>query len=84
MARDDPQFNFRMTYETKEKLKQRAKMNGRSINAELMQILVDALEKPTPISGYRNDAEKLADQQSEEFKQIVFNTLVDMYSKEVK
>lgn len=84
MARDDPQFNFRMTHETKEKLKQRAKMNGRSINAELMQILVDALEKPTPISGYRNDAEKLADQQSEEFKRIVFNTLVDMYSKEVK
>ncbi|QKG44690.1 Arc family DNA-binding protein [Providencia rettgeri] len=84
MARDDPQFNFRMTYETKEKLKQRAKMNGRSINAELMQILVDALEKPTPISGYRNDAEKLADHQAEEFKRIVFNTLIDMYSKEVK
>ncbi|MEY0334891.1 Arc family DNA-binding protein [Providencia rettgeri] len=79
MARDDPQFNFRMTHETKEKLKQRAKMNGRSINAELMQILVDALEKPTPISGYRNDIEKLADQQSEEVKKMIFKTLVDLY-----
>lgn len=46
MSREDPQFNFRMTPEIKEKVKQRAKLNGRSINAELLQIVQDALDKP--------------------------------------
>ncbi|HDS1113607.1 TPA: Arc family DNA-binding protein [Pluralibacter gergoviae] len=81
MSRDDPQFNFRMTPEIKEKVKQRAKLNGRSINAELLQIVQDALAQPAPISGYRDDAERLADQQAEEFKRVVFETLKGIYSK---
>ncbi|MCK1065084.1 Arc family DNA-binding protein [Pluralibacter gergoviae] len=81
MSRDDPQFNFRMTPEIKEKVKQRAKLNGRSINAELLQIVQDALAQPSPISGYRDDAERLADQQAEEFKRVVFETLKGIYSK---
>ncbi|EJV1852321.1 Arc family DNA-binding protein [Salmonella enterica subsp. enterica serovar Schwarzengrund] len=39
MGRDDPQFNLRLPYELKEKLKQRAKSNGRSINAEIISAI---------------------------------------------
>lgn len=80
MGREDPQFNFRMTPEIKEKLKQRASMNGRSLNAELLQIVQDALANPTPIIGYRDDAERLADQQSNVVKDLVFETLKKLYS----
>lgn len=56
-------------------------MNGRSINAELVQIVQDAIAKPSPVSGYRNDAERLADQQSEQVKKMVFDALKEIYSK---
>lgn len=74
MARDDPHFNFRMPLEVREKIKNRAAANGRSMNAELLQIVQDALEQPSPVSGYRDDAERLADQQAEQFKKVVFDT----------
>ncbi|WP_079952847.1 Arc family DNA-binding protein, partial [Salmonella enterica] len=60
MGRDDPQFNLRLPYELKEKLKQRAKSNGRSLNAELVQIVTEAISKPSPVSGYRDEAERIA------------------------
>ncbi|EAV1113424.1 Arc family DNA-binding protein, partial [Salmonella enterica subsp. enterica serovar Cerro] len=63
MGRDDPQFNLRLPYELKEKLKQRAKSNGRSLNAELVQIVTEAISKPSPVSGYRDEAERIADEQ---------------------
>ncbi|HCB0383450.1 Arc family DNA-binding protein [Klebsiella pneumoniae] len=82
MARDDPHFNFRMPLEVREKIKSRAAANGRSMNAELLQIVLDALDKPSPVTGYRDDAERLADQQAEQFKKVVFDTLKGIYSKE--
>ncbi|MGR5951134.1 Arc family DNA-binding protein [Raoultella planticola] len=82
MARDEPKFTFRMPPEVKEKLKNRAKINGRSFNAELLQIVQDALDQPSSVSGYRGDAERLADQQAEQFKKVVFDTLKGIYSKE--
>lgn len=84
MARDDPKFSFRMPHEVREKLKYRAKSNGRSFNAELLQIVLDALEKPPTVSGYRSDTEKLADHQAEEVKKMVFNTLVKLYENDKK
>ncbi|QXX82964.1 Arc family DNA-binding protein [Providencia sp. R33] len=84
MARDDPKFSFRMPHEVREKLKYRAKSNGRSFNAELLQIVLDALEKPPIFSGYRSDTEKLADHQAEEVKRMVFNTLVKLYENDKK
>lgn len=84
MGRDDPQFNLRLPYELKEKLKQRAKSNGRSLNSELVQIVTDAVSKPSKISGYRDDAERLADQQAEQFKTVVFETLKKIYGKDDK
>lgn len=84
MARDDPHFNFRMPLEVREKLKFRAEANGRSMNSELLQIVMDAIEKPTQISGYRDDAERLADEQAETVKKMVFETLKGMYGKDKK
>lgn len=81
MARDDPHFNFRMPLEVREKLKLRAEANGRSMNSELLQIVQDALSKPSKISGYRDDAERIADEQSELVKKMVFDTLKDLYKK---
>ncbi|HFY6714124.1 TPA: Arc family DNA-binding protein [Salmonella enterica subsp. enterica serovar Typhimurium] len=81
MGRDDPQFNLRLPYELKEKLKQRAKSNGRSLNAELVQIVTEAISKPSPVSGYRDEADRIADEQSELVKKMVFDTLKSLYKK---
>lgn len=81
MARDDPHFNFRMPLDVREKLKFRAESNGRSMNAELLKIVQDSLEQPSPVSGYRDEAERLADQQSDVVKKMVFETLIAMYGK---
>lgn len=81
MARDDPHFNFRMPMEVREKLKQRAASNGRSMNTELLRIVEDALSQPLPVRGFRDDAEKLADQQAEIVKKMVFETLYNIYEK---
>ncbi|AYH33224.1 Arc family DNA-binding protein [Pectobacterium parmentieri] len=80
MARDDPHFNFRMPLEVREKLKLRAASNGRSMNTELLRIVEDALATPSPVSGYRDEAERLADQQAEQFKLAVFEQLKKMYA----
>lgn len=75
MGRDDPQFNLRLPYELKEKLKQRAKSNGRSLNAELVQIVTEAISKPSPVSGYRDVEERLASLISEQVKEIAVDIL---------
>ncbi|MBS0857229.1 MULTISPECIES: Arc family DNA-binding protein [unclassified Tatumella] len=82
MSREDPQFKLRLPADLKSKLDQRAKMNGRSINAELVQIVQDAIAKPSPVSGYRDEAERLADEQSDKVKDMVFETLKSMYGRE--
>ena len=84
MARDDPHFYFRMPMEVREKLKFRAEANGRSMNSELLQIVQDALSKPSPVTGYRDEAVRLADQQAEQFKTVVFETLKKIYGKDDK
>lgn len=43
MARDDPQFNLRMTQELKELIAESAKKNGRSMNSEIIQMIQDAI-----------------------------------------
>lgn len=81
MAREEPKFTFRMPPEIKEKLKVRAEMNGRSFNSELLKIVEEALAKPSAFSGYGDDSERLADQQSEVVKKMVFETLKDIYGR---
>lgn len=43
MARTDPVFNLRMPQDMKDQLTERAKGNGRSINAEILVILANAM-----------------------------------------
>ncbi|EMW24025.1 regulatory protein [Escherichia coli CE516] len=52
------------------------------MNSELLQIVQDALSKPSPIAGYRNEAERLADEHSDIVKNMVFETLKKLYGKE--
>ncbi|EEF8271556.1 TPA: Arc family DNA-binding protein [Salmonella enterica subsp. enterica serovar Concord] len=75
MARDDPHFNFRMPLEVREKLKFRAEANGRSMNAELLKIVEDALSKPSQVSGYRDEEERLASLISEQVKEVAADIL---------
>lgn len=51
MARNDPQFNVRMPQELKEMIEASAKDNQRSINAEIVHHLRNAMEA----TGYIND-----------------------------
>lgn len=81
MGRDDPQFNLRLPYELKEKVKQRAKANGRSLNAEIVQIVADSLEKPMPVAGYRDEAEREAAIASREIQELIFEKLKYFYRK---
>ena len=81
---DEAQFHLRLTHELHAKIKQRAKMNNRSINAEIVATMEESLSRSSPVSGYRDEAERLADQQAEQFKAIVFDTLKSMYGKDGK
>ncbi|ECT0909322.1 toxin-antitoxin system HicB family antitoxin, partial [Salmonella enterica subsp. enterica serovar Schwarzengrund] len=46
-----------------------------------VQIVTEAISKPSPVSGYRDEAERIADEQSELVKKMVFDTLKDLYKK---
>lgn len=81
---DEAQFHLRLTHELHAKIKQRAKMNNRSINAEIVATMEESLSKPSPVRGYRDEAERLADQQAEQFKTVVFETLKKIYGKDDK
>lgn len=76
----ETQFHLRLPKETHGKIKQRAKMNGRSLNAEITLIIEEALAQPPKIIGFRDDAERLAHEQAEQFKKVVVETLTTMYS----
>lgn len=78
---DEAQFHLRLTHELHAKIKQRAKMNNRSINSEIVATMEESLSKPSPVTGYRDDAERLADEQSDLVKKMVFDTLKDLYKK---
>ena len=78
---DEAQFHLRLTHELHAKIKQRAKMNNRSINAELVATMEESLSKPSPVRGYRDDAEREADIASREIQKLVFDKLTSYYRK---
>ncbi|AMH01876.1 Arc family DNA-binding protein [Serratia liquefaciens] len=77
----ETQFHLRLPKEIHGKIKQRAKMNGRSLNAEITLIIEDALAQPPQIAGFRDDAERLAHEHAEQFKKVVVETLKAIYSE---
>ncbi|AYW18597.1 Arc family DNA-binding protein [Klebsiella sp. P1CD1] len=82
MARDEPKFTFRMPADVKKKLKDRAIANGRSFNAELLQIVQDALDKPSTTPN--DNAMAIAEEQSELVKKMVYETLSSLYRSNAK
>lgn len=78
---DEAQFHLRLTHELHAKIKQRAKMNNRSINAEIVATMEESLSRPSPIAGYRDEAEREADIASKEIQALVFDRLTEFYRK---
>lgn len=59
MARTDPQVNFRIPAELKDKLDSAAKENGRTITAELILRLEMTFEQDNDIADIREEIESL-------------------------
>lgn len=78
---DEAQFHLRLPHELHAKIKQRAKMNNRSLNSEIIAAIEESLAKQSSAPVYIDDAERIADQQSDMVKKIVFDTLRDLYKK---
>ncbi|MGP7334284.1 Arc family DNA-binding protein [Klebsiella pneumoniae] len=76
MSREEPQINVRVSNELKEKIRLRAKNNRRSMNAEIVQILLDA------VSDNVSSKEDFATREAEKFKEALLETLNKMHSKE--
>ncbi|HDS1237597.1 TPA: Arc family DNA-binding protein [Pluralibacter gergoviae] len=79
---DEAQFHLRLTHELHEKIKQRAKMNNRSINAEIVATMEESLSRPSAVKGYRDDAERDADILAQEVSKLVFERASEHYRKE--
>lgn len=78
---DEAQFHLRLPHEIHAKIKQRAKMNNRSLNSEIIAAIEESLDKQSSASVYIDDAERMAEQQSDTVKKIVFDTLKELYKK---
>lgn len=77
---DEAQFHLRLPHDIHAKIKERAKMNNRSLNAEILATIEESLSRPSSVSGYKNDVERLADEQSDVMKRIVYDSLMSIYS----
>ncbi|CZV43591.1 Arc-like DNA binding domain [Enterobacter hormaechei] len=76
MSREEPQINIRVSNELKEKIRLRAKNNRRSMNAEIVQILLDA------VSENVSSKEEFATREAEKFKEALLETLNKMHGKD--
>ncbi|EPK7512041.1 Arc family DNA-binding protein [Klebsiella pneumoniae] len=72
MSREEPQINIRISNELKEKVKARAQSNRRSMNAEIIQIIEDA------VNGNTFTSEELAQREADRFKEALLETLKSM------
>ncbi|HHA4486618.1 TPA: Arc family DNA-binding protein [Escherichia coli] len=81
---DEAQFHLRLLHELHAKIKQRAKMNNRSLNSEIIAAIEESLAKQSSASVYIDDAERMAERQSDMVKKMVFETLKTMYSNNKK
>lgn len=73
MSREEPQINIRISKELKAKVKSRAQHNRRSMNAEIIQIIEDAID------GKSFSKDDFAQQEADKFKEALLETLNSMY-----
>ncbi|MGQ6311852.1 Arc family DNA-binding protein [Serratia sp. IR-2025] len=78
----ETQFHLRLPKDVHSKVKLRAKMNGRSLNAEITFIIEESLSQPAKVIGFRDEVEKEAELLSQEVKKVVFEKVVAHYRKE--
>lgn len=78
MSREEPQINVRVSNELKAKIKARAQRNRRSMNAEIVQILQDAVDDS------QQGKESFAQREADKFKEALLATLNNMYGKDGK
>lgn len=78
---DEAQFHLRLTHELHAKIKQRAKMNNRSINAEIIATLENAIDRPCVSDGFMDESERKAEAISKEVKKLVFDRLREYKNK---
>ncbi|EJX4732913.1 Arc family DNA-binding protein [Salmonella enterica] len=78
MSREEPQINIRISKELKAKVKSRAQNNRRSMNAEIIQIIEDA------VNGRSFNGDEFARQEADKFKEALLETLNNMYGKDGK
>jgi hypothetical protein len=78
---DEAQFHLRLTHELHAKIKQRAKMNNRSINAEIVATLENSIGRTCASDGFMSESERKADAISQEVKNLVFDRLREYKNK---
>ncbi|ARX35668.1 Arc family DNA-binding protein [Proteus mirabilis] len=78
MSREYPQFKLRMPPDMHEKLKEIAERNGRSMNAEIIQIIQESINKDYGQSKIEN----IADIESKKFRELFIETVKKMYKEE--
>nr|DAI72743.1 MAG TPA: hypothetical protein [Caudoviricetes sp.] len=78
MSREEPQINIRISKELKAKVKARAQHNKRSMNAEIVQIIEDAVD------GKAFSSDELAKKEADRFRDALLETINNMYSKDGK
>ncbi|MDC9591037.1 Arc family DNA-binding protein [Xenorhabdus sp. XENO-10] len=74
-VRDISPYSIRMPDELKEKLTERAKKNGRSLNSEMVMILQSAVDG----ESQPKNIDELAQLESDKFKELFMETVKRMY-----
>lgn len=73
MARTDPQVNFRIPSELKDKLDNAAKENGRTLTAELilrLETTFDGVESPQDLKSKVESLEFIVEQLNDQFEKF--------------
>jgi predicted DNA-binding protein len=77
MARDDPQFNLRMSQELKDKISALAKKNKRSLNAEIVAAVESAIEEEEIMDNSGEEKDKIKVVMPGDWTQEVFTELLE-------
>lgn len=84
MSREDPQFRIRLPVELKEKVEESAKINNRSLNAEIVHSLDMIFQEDVPADEILSaqDAFKIASKAKEGLSSVIFKrTFSEINSK---
>jgi plasmid stability protein len=87
MARDDPQMKLRLPEDLRERIRDRAEQNGRSMNTEILSALTGAFPPSTDPLDLLADLGNMFDIQRRQFSEdeiAVFFEIYDLLVEEIK